>query len=235
MDKSKKRLFFGVAFVVLFLMISGVFAESLGLTSGTREAIDKVIGNNGIDKDKVKSIDKVDFEALPDQVNLKDIDTTNLAVYEVDYGGESPVFVITASDELFASKETEKVYKKMLLNFGKNGEVETSTFLNSATGVEGNYDNGYVMMREGSITGISTSLEAISGEGDVEIIININGEPIGFRNTISVDSAGFKKDYDTQSLGVVKFNKGDIISVSVKLDGGVIVKNIINLIEISTE
>jgi len=91
------------------------------------------------------------------------------------------------------------------------------------------------MMREGSITGISTSLEAVSGEGNVEIIININGEPIGFRNTISVDSAGFKKDYDTQSLGVVKFNKGDIISVSVKLDGGVIVKNIINLIEISTE
>ena len=235
MDKSKKRLFFGVAFVVLFLMISGVFAESLGLTSGTREAIDKVIGNNGIDKDKIKSIDKVNFEALPDQVDLKDIDTTNLAVYEVDYGGESPVFVITASDELFASKETEKVYKKMLLNFGKNGEVETSTFLNSATGVEGNYDNGYVMMREGSITGISTSLEAVSGEGNVEIIININGEPIGFRNTISVDLAGFKKDYDTQSLGVVKFNKGDIISVSVKLDGGVIVKNIINLIEISTE
>ena len=79
MDKSKKRLFFGVAFVVLFLMISGVFAESLGLTSGTREAIDKVIGNNGIDKDKVKSIDKVDFEALPDQVNLNYLCQSTLA------------------------------------------------------------------------------------------------------------------------------------------------------------
>ncbi len=235
MDKSKKRLFFGVAFVVLSLMISGVFAESLGLTGGTREAIDKVVSDNGIDKDKIKSVDKVDFEALPDQVDLKDIDTTNLAVYEVDYGGESPVFVITASDELFASTETEKIYKRMLLNFGLKGEVENSTFLDSATGVEGSYDNGYVMMREGSITGISTSLEAVSGEGEVDIIININGEPIGFRNTISVDSTGFKKDYDTQSLGVVEFDKGDVISVSVKLNGEVVVKDIINLMEISTE
>jgi len=124
---------------------------------------------------------------------------------------------------------------KMLLNFGSKGEVSESSFLNSATGVEGSLEKGYVMMRDGSITGLSTSLEVFSGEGSVETIIYINGEPAGFRNTIVGDSVGVKKDYDTQSLGVVKFEKGDVISAYVKTEGNIVVKDVINLVEIFTE
>jgi hypothetical protein len=236
MERGKKKLFFGIIFILIFVMASSVFAESIGLSANSREAIDKVMDNQGIDKDNIKSVEKVNFEELPDQVNLENIDTTNLAVYEVDYGGEAPVFVVTASDEMFATPETDTtVYKRMFLNFGFNGRISDSTFLDSATGVEGSSDKGYVMMREGSITGLSTSLEILEGQGNVEIILNINGDPVGFRNTIAADSAGAKKDYDTQSLGVVEFEKGDIISVSVKIDGNVVVKDVINLVEISTE
>jgi len=235
MKKGSKKIYFIVAFVIILVLVSGVFAQSLVLSGKAREVVDQIVENQGIDKDKVKSVEKVDFDNLPEQVDLKNIDTTNLAVYQVDYGGESPVFVITASDELLEAPESVIQIYKMLLNFGIKGESSGSVFLNSATGVEGSLEKGYVMMREGSITGLSTNLEVLNGEGSVEVIVYINGEPAGFRNTIAADSIGVKKDYDTQSLGIVKFEKGDVISVYLKTEGNIIVKDIINLIEISTE
>lgn len=235
MKKRKKTIYFVLAFVFVLVLASSVFAQSIGLSGKAKEVVEGIVENQGIDKDKVKSVEKVDFEDLPEQVDLKNIDTTNLAVYEVDYGGEAPVFVITASDELLeASEEVVQIYK-MFLNFGLSGESNGEIFLNSATGVEGSLEKGYVMMREGSITGLSTNLEILSGEGNVEVVIYINGKPAGFRNTIVADSTGVKKDYDTQSLNIVKFDKGDVISVYVKTEGEVIVKDIINLVEISTE
>ena len=122
----------------------------------------------------------------------------------------------------------------MLLDFGAKGEVNTPSFLNTPNGVEGNFEKGYVMIRDGSITGLSTNLEVLSGEGSVEVMIYVNGQPIGFRNTIYADSSGVKKDYDTQSFGVVNFQKGDVLSAYVKTDGDIAIKDIINLVEIST-
>ena len=66
----------------------------------------------------------------------------------------------------------------MLLDFGINGEVDTPTFLNTPNGVEGSLEKGYVMIRDGSITGLSTNLEVLSGEGSVEIMVYVNGQPI---------------------------------------------------------
>ena len=43
-----------------------------------------------------------------------------------------------------------------------------STFLNTGTGVEASLEKGYVMMRSGSITGLSTNLEVLSGNGEIE-------------------------------------------------------------------
>ena len=50
----------------------------------------------------------------------------------------------------------------------------------------------------------------------------------------SLYSVGVKKDYDTQSFGVVNFQKGDVISAYVKTEGDIAIKDVINLIEIST-
>ena len=69
----------------------------------------------------------------------------------------------------------------------------------------------------------------------LKIIVYINGVPAGFRNTLAADSIGVKKDYDTQSIGIVKFDKGDVISTYMIADGDIVVKDIINLLEISTE
>jgi len=235
MKKGKRTAYILVAFVLVLILASGVFAQSLGLSGKAREVVDEIVENQGIDKDKIKSVERVEFDKLPEQVNLKNIDTTNLAIYEVDYGGESPVFVVTASDELLEVSEEVVQIHKMLLNFGLNGESSSSVFLNSALEVEGSPEKGYVMIREGSITGLSTNLEVLSGEGNVEVVIYINGNPAGFRNTFVVDSKGVKKDYDTQSLGIVKFDKGDVISTYLNVEGNIIVKDVINLVEISTE
>lgn len=234
MKKSNKKIYFILAFIFVFMLASGVFAQSLGLSGKAREVVDEIVENQGIDKDKIKSVEQVEFDKLPEQVDLKNIDTTNLAVYEVDYGGDTPVFVITASEQLLEAQADSTIYKRMLLTYGIKGQVDQSTFLNTGTGIEASLEQGYVMMREGSITGLSTSLEVLSGSGEVEIIVYINGVPAGFRNTIAADSLGVKKDYDTQSIGIVKFQKGDVISTYIIKSGDVVVKDIINLVEIST-
>lgn len=229
-----KKLSFGIAFVLIFIMASGVFAESIGLSGDVQDIVNNIAEKQGINKENIKSVEEVSFNKLPSQVDLQNIDTTNLVVYQVDYGGEKPVFVITASDEFFEPVPAVSMYK-MLLNFGLTGEVSESAFLHTATGVEGSSEKGYVMMREGSITGLSTNLEILSGEGSVELILYINGEPASFSNTISGASTGVKKDYDIQSVGVVNFEKGDVISTKINVEGNVILKDVINLVEISIE
>jgi len=90
-------------------------------------------------------------------------------------------------------------------------------------------------MRSGSITGISTSLEITKADTKyVEIIIYKNGEAINFGNVIPVSSKGMEKDYDIQSLDIVTFEPGDIISVYAKTNKNKI-RDAITLIEITTE
>lgn len=234
MKKGRRKIYLVIALVLIFLMASGVLAETIGLSDNVKEIVNHVVEKQGIDKNKIKSVEEVSFDDLPPQVDLKNIDTTNLAVYQVDYGGDKPVFVITASGETIKASPPKTFAYKMLLDFGINGEVDTPTFLNTPNGVEGSLEKGYVMIRDGSITGLSTNLEVLSGEGSVEIMVYVNGQPIGFRNTIYSDSVGVKKDYDTQSFGVVNFQKGDVISAYVKTEGDIAIKDVINLIEIST-
>ena len=232
--KGRRKLYIILAVVLVLLMASGVLAQSIGLSDDVKNIINSVVEKQGIDKNDIKSVEQVGFDALPPQVDLKNIDTTNLAVYQVDYGGDRPVYVITATGETIKASVPKTFSYKMLLNFGANGQVSAPTFLNTANGVEGNLEKGYVMVRDGSITGLSTNLEVLSGQGSIEIMVYVNGQPIGFRNTIYADSTGVKKDYDTQSFGIVNFKKGDVISAYVKTDGDIAFKDVINLIEIST-
>ena len=127
--KGKKAIYFLLALVLVLVLASSVFAQSLGLSGKSKDIVDQIVENQGIDKDKIKSVEKVDFENLPEQVDLKNIDTTNLAVYQVDYGGDAPVFVVTASDELLEASESVVQIYKMFLNFGLSGESGGSFFL----------------------------------------------------------------------------------------------------------
>lgn len=92
--KGRGKLYIIIAIVLVFLMASGVLAQSIGLSDDVKNMINSVVEKQGIDKNSVKSVEQVSFDKLPPQVDLKNIDTTNLAVYQVDYGGDKPVFVI---------------------------------------------------------------------------------------------------------------------------------------------
>jgi len=229
-----KKVFVFLVIGMILLMASGVFAESVGLSKNVKDLVKNVIEKNGIKTEDISNIKQVDFEDLPEQIDLKNIDDTNLAIYQIDDRENKPVFVITLSDENAKKISETSKESNLFLNFGFENEKTGSGFLKTATGVETNLEKGYVMMRKGSITGISTNLEIINGNKleNVEIIIYKNGKEIGFGNTLNAD-AGVKKDYDVQSKGTVTFEKGDIISAYVKTSEGVVWKDAITLVEIT--
>jgi hypothetical protein len=204
------------------------------------EYVEEFVSKKGINPDKISDVSQVSFDDLPKEVNIENVNDNNLAIYEVNYN-ETPeeqkkMFVITYSVDKLSTQGDLIVShdKRMFLNFGLNKEIANSEFLNTASGVEGSLEKGYVMMREGSITGISTVLDITQSaeQGQIEIVIYKNGIPIGFGNTISSDAVGVKKDYDVQSKGVVSFEPGDVISAYVKVNGSL--KDVITLIEITT-
>ena len=234
----KKNIFSKRVFVILvfgiLLTASGVFAETIGLTEEVKNIVENIVLEKGIPEENITSIEPVDYNNLPDAISIENIDDTNLAIYEVYFGEDRPIYVVTASDDLFAGIPTTPTTGEFLiLDFGYEGEMKKKDeFLNTATGVETSLEKGYVMMRDGSITGISTNLEIVRGEGEIKVIIYRNGEMVEFGNSFVGDSEGIKKDYDIQSEDTVKFEAGDVISVSVEADGDIVWKDIITMVEI---
>lgn len=244
--------------LAVFLLVAGVFAaaesyseddsaidETLNrittsdLAVEVREYVKNFVEKRGIDSTKIKNISKVDFDDLPKEVNIENVNDANLAIYKVGYEEEEKdknVYVVTYSLEKLRSQGDLIVAqdKRQFLNFGFDGRMSKDGFLKTATGVEGSLEKGYVMMRKGSITGISTNLDVVKSGGEINIIIYKNGELISFGNTLTADSEGAKKDYDTQSRGTVEFEKGDVISVYVQSQGDVAWQDVITLIEITT-
>ncbi len=220
----------------ILLTASGVLAETIGLTEDVKEIIEDIVAKKGIEEENITSIELVDYNNLPAAIKIENIDDTNLAIYEVDIGGDRPVYVITASQELFEGvSKTPTTGEVLILDFGYEGEMKKKDeFLKTATGVETSLEKGYVMMRGGSITGVSTNLEIVRGEGEINVIIYRNGEAVEFGNNFVGNSTGVKKDYDVQSENTVKFEAGDVISVSVEANGDVVWKDVITMVEITT-
>jgi len=185
----------------------------------------------------------VDIGELPEDVNIENVEDANIAIYEIDYNDTTDssvdskqVFVITYSSEMIDDQGDLIVSqeKRQFLHFGSEGETSDS-FLKTATGVVGGLESGYIMMRSGGITGVSTNLDVLnSAGGDIEIIIYKNGEAIRFGNTIDAASTGVAKDYDVQSRNVVTFQPGDVISAYVSTPGSASVESVITMIEITT-
>ncbi len=256
MNKKGKSKFFAIAGIfMVFLLITGVFmtASDEKDIQQTTDKTDSTISDDisgyvesfaekrGINPDDINNITQVRFDDLPKEVSIENVNDNNLAIYQIDYNRTSEeqdkIFVITYSVETLQSQGDIIIAqdKREFLNFGFNGEINSSTFLKSATGVEGSLNKGYVMMRKGSITGISTDLEVLNGEGNIEIVIYKNGEAVNFGNSFVINSAGIAKDYDIQSKNTVNFEPGDIISVYAKASEGLSWKDAISLIEITTD
>lgn len=227
-DMEKRVMGLFVIFGI-FLLISSVYAVS---DQELDDFLRNIAEQKGIPESTIKNVTQVDFNNLPENISISNIDDTNLAIFKVETNEPSPAFIITVSDANFRKINTPQSYTTSLLNFGYDEEA-SSTFLKTSTGVKSSAKNGYVMLRDGSITGISTSLEVVSGEGEIQIIILKNGEPIGFGNSFYVSTSGIKTDSDIQSRNVVTFKAGDVISVYAKATGSVKWKDAINIVEIS--
>jgi hypothetical protein len=249
------------AFILIILVVVSVFAtaeivsdssqlkeqlSSLGgeqISDATEKYVENFAEKKGVNAEDITGIKQVDFNSLPKEVNIENINDNNLAIYQVDYQENSQdkkLFVVTYSTEKLKSQGDLIVAqdKREFLSFGFSGKSSGSTFLKSDTDVETSFEKGYVMMRGGSITGISTNLEILKAEttADIEIVIYKNGEPAGLSNliTASQESLGVKTDYDIQSKGIVTFEPGDVISVYLKNGGNLIWKDDMTLVEITT-
>tara|TARA_Y100000310_G_scaffold332386_1_gene407864 strand:- start:7743 stop:8444 length:702 start_codon:yes stop_codon:yes gene_type:complete len=229
-----KKTLISLFVIGIFLTLSGVFAQT-DLSEELDEFVKKVAERKGISEAQITNITEVDMNNLPNEVNIGNIDDTNIALYQIDSKNNKPAFVITFSDKGFKKTSIPSVgYTTSLLHFGIEKEMNDSVFLKTATGVSGDLNKGYVMLRKGSITGISTNLEVVKGSGEIQIIIYKNNEEIGFRNLVDVSTSGIKKDYDIQSRDIVEFEPGDTISVYTKVNGEITWKDAITIIEISS-
>lgn len=239
LKKRMKKLFVSFVIVMFLFSISGVIAQETSKDFSI--FINDVVKTKGIDSNEITDVKELDFADLPDKVNLQNIDINNLGLYQIDVTGKEPVYVITLSNtsytNLLKTSKEKSQYKRAYLNFGYSGKMDNSGFLQTATGVEGSIEKGYVMPRDGSITAISTNLDVTkeNAEGKLEIIIYKNGESIGFGNTIIPLENGVLTDYDIQSENTVSFNAGDVISVYINETDKISWSDVITIVEVSTK
>ena len=235
--------------IVIFIIASaGVFSGKdpgdfdENVEDVTEEYVQNFINQSGISPEDITNIESVDFNNFPSGINIGNVESSNLAIYQINYTDSNDetksIFVVSYSaEELVSPEEILEKDQRQFLNFGYEGYRNDSVFLKTSTGVQTGSEKGYIMVRPGSITGISTNLEVLEkGSGSVEIIIYKNGEEVGFRNIIKTNSVGSKKDYDVQATGNLEFESGDLISVYLKTDdkSKVVWKDVITLVEITT-
>jgi hypothetical protein len=250
-----RKLFLGMMIFALVLAV-GAIAISAQSSNNVSETFSNIasgkVGEDalgyiqnftskrGIDPQEIQGVSQVDFNSLPKEVNIKDVGDTNLAIYQVNYSQnnqDKQVYVITYSvEQLRAQGDLIVAHdNRNFLDFGHPGIMKETGFLETSTGVETSEAKGYVMVRDGSITAISTNLEILQGNpGQIEVIVLKNGQAVSFGNTISTDSIGVKKDYDIQSKDTINFKAGDIISVIAVKTGDVAWRDVITMIEITT-
>lgn len=240
----RKGLFVLAAVLLLFavgaIVISAQTNSGQSIGTEISDYVQSFVGGRGVNSSDITGIGQVDLNALPKDVNIKNVNGNNLAIYQVNYSnqtGNQSVYVITYSVEKLKSQGDLIVAQnnRNFLDFGHSGLMNGSGFLETSAGVETSEAKGYVMTRDGSITGISTDLEVLqSNPGQIDVIVLKNGQPISFGNTLATDSLGVKKDYDVQAPGNVEFHAGDVISVLVQGQGNVAWRDVITMVEITT-
>ena len=229
----KKEVFLVLG--LFFLVSAGVFAQTLsfGINEEVEEFIKGFVEDSGvINAENIQNIERVNQSELPDNVQIKDLDENKVGIFEVNYTDENEtktVFVVTYATSEFIKKEIAITKNIQNIYFGFSGTSDDSAFLESGTGVSLDEGRGYVMLRKGSITGISTSLD-ISGKGKVFVSVYKNGLNTGFHNLISTEDNG-RIDYDLQSEDIISYNAGDVISVYVEQSGNVNWGNVVTIVE----
>lgn len=226
--------------VGLFIFTAGVLAQEVNGVSESDSGVsekfveDFVENSNFVNKGEVNSISILNQSELPDDVQIKEIEENNVGIFEVNFTDTETqegkkVFVVTYATNKFVKKQVAITKNIQNLFFGMAEEHTTSNYLETVNGVQTGEQIGYVMLRDGSITGISTTLE-LSGSGKLYIRVYKNGEDTGFHNLITSEGEG-TIDFDLQSEGIVNYQPGDIISVYIQQSGSIAWKNVITTVE----
>ena len=139
--RQKKRLNYKVfalyfAIFAIVFIASGVVAESVGLSSSAQKVVEDILSNKGINPDDVESVEEVTFDNLPSQIDVENIDDTNLVVYEVKPLEGNSFFVVTASDRNIKQQKAVAGIARYVMDFGYNGAMAGDGFLRTAVGVE---------------------------------------------------------------------------------------------------
>ncbi len=232
---GKKIAIYFVLIAIVFVT-SGVVAEQVGLSNSAQKIVEDILSNKGIDPDTVESVEEVTFDELPEQIDVENIDDTNLVVYEIKPLEGNSFFVVTASDKTLKKQQQITGIARYIMDFGYSGAMAGDGFLRTAVGVETSPHKGYVMIRDGSITGLSTNLEVIEGSGEISVTLYKNGEAIGFKNHFIIESEEPGKimiDRDIQSSGTVTFEQTDVISMYVESTGNVVWRDVITQVELT--
>lgn len=221
----------------LIILIAGAFAQTASqeespIANEVSNYIKLFVEKEGIKESQIINISQVNLNNLPDEIEIKNIETNNIGLYKINYAGKNvskKVFLVTYStNEL--KKKTDYITKNIQsFVFGHSKESSSSEYLEIA-GVQSGEKIGYVMMHSGSITGISTSLEITGGTGKLFIEVYKNGKDTSFGNIISPANSN-KIDYALQSEDIIAYEPGDIISVYIHNTGDVTWKNAVVNIE----
>ncbi|MAG07214.1 hypothetical protein CMI46_00150 [Candidatus Pacearchaeota archaeon] len=230
-----KREVLLLVLVGLFIFTAGVLAQEVGEVSLKEEFVEEFVEDtNFVDSGEVNSVAQINQSELPEDIQIQDIEENSIGIFEVNFTEsdtqeEKKVFVVTYATNDFKKKAVAITKNVQNLFFGMAESQVISAYLETANGVQTGEDSGYVMMRDGSVTGISTTLE-VSGKGKLFISVYKNGEDTGFHNLISTDGDG-EIDFDLQSEDVVKYRPGDVISVYVRQSGEVSWNNVVTMVE----
>jgi hypothetical protein len=254
---TKKKLFaISIIFILLFSVLIVAATTGLGklkvkidstISEKITPALTKLVELEGIDAGSITSVDKVNFENVPSEINIQDVQDSNFGFYQIglDQPEKPNLFVVSflpggltkpTGIGTTPSQSTTPIPQRIpdLLEFASSKEITSSGFLENTDGTTG----GYSMIVDGNIKKMSTYLEIYQeSEGkSVSITLYKNGAPTSISDSFIVDpnklilSPGVRSYfvYDFETKGNVDFKKDDVISVYVTLSDGVTLKSVTN-------
>lgn len=224
---ENKKIFGTVLVLVLLLGVMSINVSSQSSSDSSNSTdtnetgapeglLENVANETGSNVDELKS----NKTNLSEVTGSNEAYGTDLEAFEIQGQslGNDSVFAISPSGNVGEKdKKVVNKYARSFISFGYSGQTNGSRFLDSSSGVKTSKDRGYVMTRSGSITGISSMIDDGSSGSELEVNIYKNGEEVGLRNYMT-SSSGLNKDVDVQSKNILKFDKGDVLSVEVNTD-----------------
>lgn len=185
------------------------------LVGAVENPIDTLSKKQGIDFDSVKNVTSVNKSILPSEIKISKVEENNIDIKQVDYeknGEMKKMFVISFTSQ------------------GVSQFIDESKDLGDIFVFSGVEDfEHYVMLQPGSLVGLSSYVE-YEGNGKIYIEVLINGESSFISNEIF--SSGQNYDFELESLGIDTFSKGDVLSLNIIVDDGIVLKEVNSIVKV---